>query len=64
MNNKTKYVPIIVVLLFYLMELSYGFQVAIAQNDISYIILALTAPLPLLLGIIFSVLILARKKQE
>ncbi len=63
MGEKTKYIPILVILAFYLSVLRLGFYVAMAQNDFSFIILGLTAPLPLLIAIIVSILKL-RKKEE
>lgn len=50
-----KYIPIIAIVLFYLMELSFAFQVAQAQNNISYIILVFTAPAPLFIGMIIAI---------
>jgi hypothetical protein len=59
-----KYIPIIAVILFYLMELSFAVQVAQAQNDIAYIILAFTAPAPLFIGMIIAIFKIYKEKEN
>ena len=59
-----KYIPIIAVILFYLMELSFAIQVAQALNDISFIILAFAAPAPLFIGMIIAIVRLYKEKEK
>lgn len=59
-----KYIPIIAVILFYLMEINFAVQVAQALNDISFIILAFTAPAPLFIGIIIAIVRLSKENEE
>lgn len=60
--GKKRFIPIIALILFYLLELNYAFIVASAQNDYSYIILAFTGPLPLFIGIILTTIKLIKQK--
>jgi len=64
MKNKYKFLPLIALLLFYLMELMQAINVSIVQNEMSYIILAFTVPLPLLIGAIVAFIKLLREKNE
>lgn len=61
MNNK--YIPVIVLIIFYLNVLRSAFEVAIAENNISYIILGITAPLPFLIAIIIALIKLIKKEN-
>ena len=64
MSEKTKYIPILVIVAFYLSVLRFSIYVAIAQNDFSFIILGLTAPLPLLIAIVVAFLKLIKKENS
>ncbi|MHA1148664.1 MAG: hypothetical protein ACTSR8_10510 [Promethearchaeota archaeon] len=59
-----KYLPIIALLLFFLMELNYTILVAEAQNDISYLILAITVSQPLLIGMLIATIRLKKEKNQ
>ena len=61
--GKKRFIPIIALLLFYLLELNYATYVVKAQNDITYFIIAITAPLPLLIGMIFATKKLIKQKE-
>jgi hypothetical protein len=63
MKIYNKYIPIIVLLIFYLNILRSAFDVALAENNISYIILGITAPLPLLIGIVIALIKLIKKEN-
>lgn len=63
MSDKTKYIPILVILTFYILVLMQGVYVARVQNDFSFIILGLTAPLPLMIAIVVSILKLSKKEK-
>jgi len=63
-NNKRKkirFLPIIVLILFYLNTFSSALEVAQAQNDISYMILAFTVTLPFFVPIIIAAIFLIKK---
>ena len=64
MKVHNKYIPIIVLFLFYLNILRSAVDLALAQNNFSYIILGVTAPLPFLIGIILALVKLMIKKEN
>jgi hypothetical protein len=63
MKIYNKYIPIIVLLIFYLNILRSAVDLALAENNISYIILGITAPLPLLIGIVIALIKLIKKEN-
>lgn len=63
MKNKIKYIPVIVLVVFYLNTLRSAFDVAIAENNFSYIILGITAPLPFLIAIVIALIKLIKKEN-
>ena len=63
MNKKEKYIPIVILIIFYLNVLRSAVDVAIAQNNISFIILGITAPLPFLIAIIIAFIKLIKKEN-
>ncbi len=63
MKLNNKYIPIIVLILFYLNVLRSAVDVAIAENNISYIILGITAPLPFLIAIVIALIKLIKKEN-
>jgi hypothetical protein len=58
-NNK--YIPVIILIIFYLNVLRSALDVATAENNISYVILGITAPLPFLIAIIIALIKLIKK---
>ncbi len=60
-RKKIRFLPIIVLILFYLNTFSSALEVAQAQNDISYIILAFTVTLPFFVPIIIAAIFLIKK---
>ncbi len=60
--GKKRFIPIIALLLFYLLELNYASYVVTAQNDVTYFIIAITAPLPLLIGMVLATIKLFKQK--
>ncbi|TFG22859.1 MAG: hypothetical protein EU532_14015 [Promethearchaeota archaeon] len=63
MKLHNKYIPIIILVLFYLNVLRSAVNLALAENNLSYIILGITAPLPFLVGIIFALIKLIKKEN-
>ena len=63
MKVHNKYIPIIILVLFYLNVLRSAVNLALAENNLSYIILGITAPLPFLVGIIFALIKLIKKEN-
>jgi len=63
MKIYNKYIPIIVLLIFYLNILRSAVDLALAENNISYIILGITAPLPLFIGIVIALIKLIKKEN-
>lgn len=67
MKNKIelkKFIPIFYLVIFYLITLLSVLSVAKAQNDVSYIVLAVTTPLPLFIGIIIAIIKLTKEKNK
>ena len=62
--NKKRFIPIIALLLFYLMELNYASYVVVAQHDISYFIIAIIGPLLLLIGMVLATIKLIKQKNR
>ena len=60
-RKKIRFLPIIVLILFYLNTFSSALEVAQAQNDISYMILAFTVTLPFFVPIIIAAIFLIKK---
>ena len=60
-RKKNRFVPIIVLIIFYLNVFTDALGVAQAQNDISYIILAFTVTLPFFIPIIIATIFLIKK---
>lgn len=60
-RKKVRFIPIIVLIIFYLNIFTDALGVAKAQNDISYIILAFTVTLPYLIPIIIATIFLIKK---
>ncbi len=60
-RKKIRFIPIIVLILFYLTVLLDALGVAQAQNDISYMILAFTVTLPFFIPIIIAAILLIKK---
>jgi len=64
-ENKTrkiiKFIPVVVLILFYLTTFSTAIEVARAQNDISYMILSFTVTLPFFIPIILAIIFLIKK---
>lgn len=58
------FIPIFYLVIFYLITLLSVLSVAKAQNDVSYIILAVTTPLPLFIGIIIATIKLIKEKNK
>ena len=63
MKVHNKYIPIIILALFYLNVLRSAVSLALAENNLSYIILGITAPLPFLVGIILALIKLIKKEN-
>jgi ABC-type multidrug transport system permease subunit len=63
-NELIKFIPIFYLVIFYLITLSSVLSVAKAQNDVSYIVLAVTTPLPLFIGIIIVIIKLIKEKNK
>ena len=67
MENKNKnkrilrFIPIVVLLLFYLTTFVTAIEVALAQNDLSYMILSFTVTLPFFIPIIIAIIFLIKK---
>ncbi|MFW9897652.1 MAG: hypothetical protein ACFFDO_00125 [Candidatus Thorarchaeota archaeon] len=62
MKDRVKFIPIIVMLAIYVLVFLQALNVVYAQNDGSYIILGLLAPLPLLIGIFIATIKLIKEK--
>ncbi len=60
-RKKIRFIPIIVLILFYLNTFSSALEVAQAQNDVSYMILAFTVTLPFFIPIIIAAFFLIKK---
>ena len=60
-RKKIRFLPIIVLILFYLNTFSSALEVAQAQNDISYMILAFTVTLPFFVTIIIAEIFLLKR---
>jgi len=60
-RKKIRFLPIIVLILFYLNTFSSALEVAQAQNDISYMILAFTITLPFFIPIIIAAIFLIKR---
>lgn len=60
-RKKIRFLPIIVLILFYLNTFSSALEVAQAQNDISYMILAFTVTLPFFVPIIIAAIFLLKR---
>ena len=58
-----KFIPIFYLVIFYLITLLSVLSVAKVQNDVSYIVLAVTTPLPLFIGIIIAIIKLIKEKN-
>ena len=63
MKINNKYIPIIILILFYLSILRNAFDVAFAENNASFIILGILAPFPFLVGIIIALIKLIKKEN-
>ncbi|MFX0071564.1 MAG: hypothetical protein ACFFAO_10785 [Candidatus Hermodarchaeota archaeon] len=63
MRINNRYLPIIVLILFYLSVLNSAFKVATAENNISFIILGLIAPLPFLIAIAIALIKLVKNEK-
>ena len=63
MKINNKYIPVIVLILFYLNGLRSAIDVATAENNISFIILVITAPLPFLIAIVIALIKLIKKES-
>jgi hypothetical protein len=61
LKEKIKYIPVLSMLVFYLLVLLQANSVARAQNDYSFIILGIFAPLPLVIAIIVALIKLSRE---
>ena len=59
-----KFIPIFYLVMFYLITLLSVLSVAKAQNDVSYVALAVTTPLPLFIGIIIAITKLIKEKNK
>lgn len=63
MKNKVKYIPIIVLIISYFTTLLFALKLYIDENNIAYIIIGITAPLPLLIGIIIALIKLIKMDE-
>lgn len=63
MKINEKYIPVIILIIFYLNVLRSAVDIAIAENNISYIILGITAPLPFLIAIVIALIKLIKKEN-
>ncbi len=63
MKKNEKYIPIVILIIFYLNVLRSAVDVAIAQNNISFIILGITAPIPFLIAIFIAFIKLIKKEN-
>ncbi len=63
MKINNKYIPVVILILFYLNILRSAFNVTIAENNFSYIILGILAPLPFLIGIVIALIKLIKKEN-
>ncbi|MHA1311927.1 MAG: hypothetical protein ACTSQO_13515 [Candidatus Helarchaeota archaeon] len=63
MKYKYKFLPLIAIILFYLMELMQAVNVSISQGLIIYLILGFIMPLPLLIGVIVAFIKLLKEKN-
>jgi hypothetical protein len=63
MKINNKYIPVVILILFYLNILRSAFNVAIAENNFSYIILGILAPLPFLISIVIALIKLIKKEN-
>ncbi|MHA1292741.1 MAG: hypothetical protein ACTSQJ_08760 [Promethearchaeota archaeon] len=62
-KGKKKFIPIIALIFSYLTTLGYAISLYKAQNDFSYLILAVTVPLPLFIGILVATIKLMKEKD-
>ena len=63
MKINNKYLPVIVLILFYLSVLRSAINLAIVENNIAFIILGLAAPIPFLIAIIIALIKLVKKEN-
>ena len=60
-RKKARFIPIIVLILFFLNSFVAALEVAQAQNDMSYIILSFTVTLPFFIPLIKATVILIKR---
>ena len=63
MKINEKYIPTVILIVFYLNVLRSAVNVTIAQNNISFIILGIFAPLPFLIAIFIALIKLIKKEN-
>jgi len=63
MKINNKYIPVVILILFYLNILRSAINVTIAENNFSYINLGILAPLPFLIGIVIALIKLIKKEN-
>ena len=63
MKINNKYIPVVILILFYLNILRNAFDVAFAENNASFIILGILAPLPFLISIVIALIKLIKKEN-
>jgi len=63
MKINEKYIPVIVLLIIYLNVLRSAVDIAIAENNIAYIILGFTAPLPFIIATMIALIKLIKKEN-